>query len=55
MDEEQKNVIEDNGEPEKTIGCPETEESETIPVHPIAQTIDTTPSVYVIFEQMRLS
>ena len=41
MDEEQKNVIEDNGEPEKTIGSPEIEESETIPVHPIAQTIDT--------------
>jgi hypothetical protein len=41
MDEEQKNVIEDNGEPEMTIGNPETEESEIIPVHPIALTIDT--------------
>jgi len=40
MDEE-KNVIEDNGEPEKIIGSPETAESETIPVHPIALTIDT--------------
>ena len=40
MDEE-KNVIEDNGETEKTIGSPETEESESIPVHPIALTINT--------------
>jgi len=40
MDEE-KNVIEDNGETEKIIGSPETAKSETIPVHPIALTIDT--------------